>query len=109
MTIRKRSRRSGEPPAPTRRLVLVTGAARLDQALADEIATRATRLVHSLGGPAGIARDLLLVHVNGCPLRLSDLLTASEFNLLHDILGIRMHLNSDTGQLEHGFWPRYGR
>jgi len=42
-----------------------------------------------------------------CPLRLSDLLEANDFNFKHDVFGIRRHLNRETGELEDCFLPRY--
>lgn len=51
--------------------------------------------------------DLTAVHANGCPLRLDGLLAAPEYDFVHDISGIRRHLNRDTGQLEDCFLPRY--
>lgn len=41
-------------------------------------------------------------------LRLADLLAADDFNFAHDILGIRRHLNRDTGKLSQ-FVPRFAR
>ena len=58
-------------------------------------------------GNLEIVMDLTAVHANGCPLRLNDLLTAPEFDFVHDVAGIRRHLNRDTGQLEDFFQPRY--
>ena len=57
--------------------------------------------------PVEIRMDVAAVHANGCPLRLNDLLGASEFDFKHDLHGIRNHLNRDTGQLEDCFLPRY--
>lgn len=49
--------------------------------------------------------DLSAAHMNGCPLRLRDMLTAPVTDLLHDAFGIAAHLNRRTGQLVGGFWP----
>lgn len=51
--------------------------------------------------------DLCAVHLNGCPLRLQDLLDASDFDFAHDVLGIHKNLNRHTGQLENFFLPRF--
>ena len=51
--------------------------------------------------------DFTAVHVNGCPLRLNDLLEADDFNFMHDAFGICRHLNRETGALENHFSPRY--
>lgn len=53
--------------------------------------------------------DLTAVHANGCPLDLSGLAQADEFDFSHDILGIRRHLNRRTGKLEDCFVPRYAK
>jgi len=51
--------------------------------------------------------DVLACHLNGCPLRLFDLLNADDFNFTHDIVGIREHLDRRTGRLSHRFRPRF--
>jgi hypothetical protein len=53
-----------------------------------------------------IKMDVTAVHANGCPLNLRKLLTFDDFNFAHDILGIRRHLNRDTGVFENCFRPR---
>lgn len=53
--------------------------------------------------------DVTACHANGCPLRLPELLAAKEFSFVHDVYGIRRHLNRTSGQLENGFLPRYHR
>src|SRR4026207_2396173 len=53
--------------------------------------------------------DISAVHLNGNPLKLQELLYADEANFLHDILGIRRHLNRRTGELEDFFSPRYSQ
>lgn len=42
-------------------------------------------------------------------LRLTDLLTADDFNFGHDLAGIKRHINRQTGELENCFLPRYAR
>lgn len=51
--------------------------------------------------------DITACHCNGNPLDLSRLLEADDFNFAHDILGIRAHINRDTGALENCFSPRF--
>ena len=51
--------------------------------------------------------DISAVHANGCQLKLEELLTAKDFDFLHDVLGIMNHIDRDTGQLENCFLPRY--
>jgi hypothetical protein len=54
-----------------------------------------------------LVMDLTATHANGNPLRLDDLLQADEFNFMHDIFGIRRHLNRETGELMDCFSPRF--
>ena len=51
--------------------------------------------------------DFTAVHANGNPLRLTDLLEASEFNFAHDAFGIARHLDRSTGKLTGFFSPRF--
>lgn len=51
--------------------------------------------------------DLSACHLNGCPLRLEDLLNASDFAFTHDIRGISRHIDRRTGELRNHFLPRY--
>lgn len=51
--------------------------------------------------------DLTACHLNGTPLDLDKMLTADEFNLMHDIYGINRHLSRETGKITRGFLPRY--
>lgn len=59
--------------------------------------------------PLELDMDLCAVHCNGCPLDLEGLLQAPESDFVHDIMGIRQHLNRDTGELTGGFFPRYAK
>lgn len=43
------------------------------------------------------------------PLRLEELLNTDDFNFVHDLVGIRNHLNRQTGQLENFFVPRFAK
>lgn len=54
-----------------------------------------------------VAMDIAATHANGCRLDLSRLLGADEFNFAHDVVGIRKHLNRETGTLGGGFLPRF--
>lgn len=51
--------------------------------------------------------DINACHSNGNPLRLKDLLEADNFNFMHDVFGIRRHINRETGELENLFSPRF--
>jgi hypothetical protein len=52
--------------------------------------------------------DIAAVYVH-CPLRLSDLVIADQFNFAHDLRGIQKHINRNTGELENFFLPRFAR
>lgn len=54
-----------------------------------------------------IEMDLIVVHANGCPLVLENLLAASDADFAHDLCGIRTHLDRDSGQLCDLFLPRF--
>jgi hypothetical protein len=52
--------------------------------------------------------DLEACHSNGCSLDLISMHeAASDFDLVHDVGGIRQHLDRETGQLRDFFMPRY--
>lgn len=57
-------------------------------------------------GEGDIMICLEACHCNGCPLRLSDMEQASEFDLIHDVAGICDHIDFATGKLEGCFLPR---
>lgn len=50
--------------------------------------------------------DVVVTHANGCPLYLEKLLTSSEGDFSHDILGIDTFLDRKTGTLLQLFSPR---
>ncbi len=56
-----------------------------------------------------IEMDITATHLNGCSLRLKDLLNANRFNFVHDIVGISRHINRITGKLENCFLPRFAK
>lgn len=51
--------------------------------------------------------DIAACHLNGNPLKLRELIDAPDFDFIHDVFGIRQHLNRKTGQLENLFVPRF--
>lgn len=53
--------------------------------------------------------DLSACHAQGCELDFERLLAAPAEDFEHDILGIRRHLNRETGYLEDFFVPRYAK
>ena len=75
-----------------------------DQDIIKEIATRYHGLTNT---PIGITMmDLTACHMNGCPLKLAELLGADKGNLCHDVGGINAHLDHETYELSN-FVPRY--
>lgn len=50
--------------------------------------------------------DLSATNANGCPIDFARLLEFPTFDFLHDIYGIRRHINRRTGELEDCFLPR---
>lgn len=50
--------------------------------------------------------DIAATHVH-CPLRLQNLLDADRFNFVHDMVGIKLHLDRQTGKLTNFFLPRF--
>lgn len=50
--------------------------------------------------------DLMVTHYYH-PIRLQHLLESSDFNFLHDVLGIAKHLDRKTGMLKDCFSPRF--
>lgn len=53
--------------------------------------------------------DLLAAHANGCPIDFGRMREADDFNILHDIVGIRNHLNRETGRIVGFFVPRFAK
>jgi len=51
--------------------------------------------------------DITATHLNGCSLKLVELLKTDDGNFAHDVFGIRRHIDRETGQLKHCFLPRY--
>lgn len=53
--------------------------------------------------------DLIATHANGCPMDFDRMRKGDDFNILHDIGGIRKNLNRETGRLEGMFLPRFAK
>lgn len=51
----------------------------------------------------GLRMDLTACHLNGTPLRLQELLDASDFDLAHDVQGIARFMDRYTGKLRGDF------
>ena len=54
-----------------------------------------------------IERDITATHLNGCPLKLDDLLAADASDFCHDVFGIARFLDRETGKLGSYFVPRF--
>jgi len=80
--------------------------------LAEAIAKRAAKQAIDFGieyDQLSAEMDILATHLNGCPLKLQELLDADDVNFAHDTFGIRRHLNRRTGKLEDFFDPRFSQ
>ncbi|WP_293000010.1 hypothetical protein [Nevskia sp.] len=53
--------------------------------------------------------DLTACHANGNPLDFARLVDADDFNFSHDVLGIRRHIDRNTGKLLDCFSPRFSQ
>lgn len=49
--------------------------------------------------------DITATHLNGCPLKLTDLLNSDKSDFFHDIFGISLHIDRTTGKLLDCFIP----
>jgi len=63
-------------------------------------------------GVVSLSMDITACHLNGCPLKLAELLAADNFNFTQDIVGIQRHIDRDDssptcGQLLDCFRPRF--
>ena len=81
----------------------------IDRQLISNIVERAMELSGLKTGKINIIMNLIVVHANGCPLDLEQLLQAKDGDLLHDVSGIGFHLNHNTGQLNDFFLPRFAK
>ena len=83
-----------------------------DAATINEIAQRAVQYAREQDidiKPIEFQMDITACHLNSVPLQLSELAAAPKFDFVHDVFGIRRHLNRSNGQLEDCFLPRYAR
>lgn len=79
-----------------------------DAKIIGQIATRACT-VWPEGDRLNFEMDITATHVNGCPLKLAELLAADDFNFAHDVAGIYRHLDRTTGKLLDCFLPRFAQ
>lgn len=76
-----------------------------ERALIEQIVARADAMLDGVDR-VELDMDLTAVNANGLPLDFERLLNFPEFDFLHDLSGIRRHLNRVTGRLEGFFVPR---
>ena len=77
-----------------------------DRKHATEIAQRAAKLLPGLDVLSTVM-DLSAVHNHAFKLNFELMAKADNHNLVHDIAGIKRHLNRETGKLGDCFIPRY--
>lgn len=78
-----------------------------DCALIDRIAQRAYDSKPDVQSHMEWSMDITACHANGCPLRLAELLKADDLDFVHDVFGIRRHIDRKTGKLGDCFLPRF--
>jgi len=77
--------------------------------LIKKITTRAMALYMAQGvtlDRQATEMDLSATHANGNPLNFDKLMAFDDFNLMHDITGIYINLDRETGKLMNHFRPR---
>lgn len=75
-----------------------------------KIAKRAHELSKGRYSLLDAQMDVTACHLNGCPLLLAELAEAADnFDFIHDVFGIRRHLDRETGELTDCFLPRYAQ
>lgn len=81
-----------------------------DADLLKQIAFRAWELLGQKRKAADLERigmDLTACHLNGCPLRLNDMLWATDLDLMHDITLIYKHTDRMSGKFTGPVRPRF--
>lgn len=71
-----------------------------------QICNRIQKKIHNPVDIAFLQMDIEATHCNGCPLDFDKLLKFDGFNFYHDIIGIRKHLDRQTGKLQNCFLPK---
>lgn len=69
------------------------------------IIARTRTIRHGLNGLTA-SMDIIAAN-RSCPIRLDDLLAASDADFAHDVLGIFEHINRETGELDDCWTPRF--
>jgi hypothetical protein len=81
-----------------------------DAALIRQIAKRAAAMAEEFNFEYTVRdaeMDITAAHLNGNPLRLSELSGARDGDFGHDVFGIRRFIDRTTGRLPDIFAPRY--
>jgi hypothetical protein len=83
----------------------------IERQLVFRIATRCVEVLQVEGRERVIATGAFIVilgtvHRDVCPLDLELMATAPDFDLLHDLIGMREHLDMKAKILRDGFLPR---
>lgn len=81
-------------------------------ALVGRIVRRASRLYRAAGinrPRVSIALDILGTHLRACPLDLVALANADDARFMHDIIGIRHHIDRDAWRLMDCFVPMFAK
>ncbi len=77
-----------------------------DGDLIEKVAVRALQMELN-DDKVEVMMDITAVHLNDTELDLKRLLEADDFNFAHDIIGIRRHIDVNTGKLRNCFLPRH--
>lgn len=78
----------------------------------DKCVDRALEIADDLGviySRGDCEMDLSACHANGNPMDFKALSEANDFEFVHDVWGIRRHLNRKTGELMDCFSPRFSK
>lgn len=79
-----------------------------DRVLIGKIITRYASMVPAKTfDKISLEMDLVACNNNACKLDFEAMLNGQEFDFMHDIVGLRRHLNRLTGELEDCFLPRF--
>ncbi len=78
-----------------------------EDVLIDKIINRAIELEFDNVNYQDSSMDLSAVHSNDVKIDFEKLLSADDFNFIHDFEGIRQNINRNTGKLNNCFLPRF--
>jgi hypothetical protein len=80
-----------------------------DLSLIHEITKRYVKMTGNRINQMTVEMDISACHISGNPLDLERLLSAKDFDFIHDIGGIRVSIDRETGKLMNCFDPRYSK